>query len=211
MDNLGDLRGGRTGIYRRDIAHFLGAWLPDDPGETRTGHGAYGLPSVYIGRLWTSPTESERVLTEMGVISSGGFPRPGIRFKQSSCRLSPAGLVEKSCCCPGQHGGACQQTPPPSQGFRHEGKKDTERDDQGPVAQEMGNKGPHDHGPAVQTFAINVQAYFVPGLKPESSVFLPDGCISGCFSHRHSDQPLCHLPIHRSKRSPGSMVGLGKL
>ena len=39
------------------------------------------------------PTEPERVLTEMGVISSSGFPRPNIRFKRSSCRLSQAGLV----------------------------------------------------------------------------------------------------------------------
>ena len=37
MDNLGELRRRRTGIYRCDLAHFLGAWLPDNPGETRTG------------------------------------------------------------------------------------------------------------------------------------------------------------------------------
>ena len=173
MDNLGELRGGRTGLYRRDIARFLGAWLPDDPGETRTGQR----------RIWIAASIYREVV-DLSYRTRAGFDRNLGNFLRW---FSQPGLVEKSRRYPGQHGGACQQTPPPSQGFSHERKKDTERDDQGPVAQEMGNKGPHDHGPAVQTFAINVQAYFVPELKPESSIFLPDGCISGCFSPRHSD------------------------
>ncbi len=97
MDNLGELRGGRTGVYRRDIAHFLGAWLPDNPGETRTGQRRIWIAASIHRKVVDLSYRTRAGLAEMGVICFGGFPRPGIRFKQSSCRLSQAGLVEKSC------------------------------------------------------------------------------------------------------------------
>ncbi len=69
MDNLEELRGGRTGKYRRDIAHFLGAWLPDNPGETRTGQR----------RIWIAAS-IYREGVDLSYRTRAGFDRNGGNF-----------------------------------------------------------------------------------------------------------------------------------
>ena len=80
MDNLGKIRTGRTSVYRRDIAQFLGAWLPDDPRETRTGQR----------RIWITAS-IYRGLADYSYRTGAGFDRnEGNAFQRSA----KAGLVK---------------------------------------------------------------------------------------------------------------------